>query len=98
MHYVNKNVILVLNNVRYHHTNRVKNFLSYTATNITLKFPPPYSSGLNAIEHLWKDIRKDVTHNHLFEYILEIIMVITNFFIYVFRNKDKIIRFCGFIY
>lgn len=88
----------MLDNVRYHHSNRVKDFLSNTGTNITLKFLPPYSSDLNAIEHLWKDIRKDVTHNHLFKSILEIIMAISNYFINVFRNKDKIKKLCGFIY
>ena len=88
----------MLDNVRYHHSNRVMDFLSNTGTNITLKFLPPYSSDLNAIEHLWKDIRKDVTHNHLFKSILEIIMAISNYFINVFRNKDKIKKLCGFIY
>jgi len=37
--------------------------------NITLKYLPPYSSELNSIDHLLKDIRMNVTHNNLFESI-----------------------------
>jgi RHS repeat-associated protein len=65
-------VILLLDNVRYHHTKSVKGLLE-SLKNISLKYIPPYSSELNSIEHLWKDIRKNVTHNHLFESIAEVI-------------------------
>ena len=64
-------VILLLDNVRYHHTKSVKGLLE-SLKNISLKYIPPYSSELNSIEHLWKDIRKNVTHNHLFESIAEV--------------------------
>lgn len=91
-------MILLLDNVRYHHTNRVKDFIKEQAKNIKLKFLPPYSSDLNAIEHLWKDIRKDVTHNHLFDNILSIVKAIAKYFMNVKRNRAKIKRLCAFIY
>ena len=68
------------------------------AKNVTLKFLPPYSSDLNAIEHFWKDIRKDVTHNHLFENISDTIRAIARYFMNVKRNHAKIGRLCGFVY
>lgn len=96
--YVNKNVILLLDNVRYHHTKRVKALIEKLHTKITFKYLPPYSSELNAIEHLWKDIRLNVTHNHLFEGISKTMQAITKYFMNIKRNPAKIKRLCGFIF
>jgi transposase len=84
--------------VRYHHTNRVKDYIDKLDANITFKFIPPYSSDLNAIEHLWKDVRKNITHNYLFEGISAIVTAITKYFMNVKRNPAKIRRMCAYIY
>lgn len=97
MHYVNMKVILLLDNVRYHHTNKVKDYLS-TLKNIEFKHLPPYSSELNAIEHLWKDIRKNVTHNYLFESIKHTVKAIRKYFMTAQRAPAKIKKLCAFIY
>jgi transposase len=89
-------VILLLDNVRYHHTKSVKGLLE-SLKNISLKYIPPYSSELNSIEHLWKDIRKNVTHNHLFESIAEVIKAIRKYFMTVQRCPTKIKRLCTYI-
>jgi len=65
--------------------------------NITFKYLPPYSSELNSIEHLWKDIRKNVTHNHLFESIADIMQAIRKYFMTVQRAPAKIKRLCAYI-
>ena len=69
-----------------------------TGTKIEFKFLPPYSSELNAIEHLWKDIRKNVTHNYLFDGIWQIIKAVAKYFMNVMRNPAKIKKLCAFIY
>ncbi len=90
---------MVLDNVRYHHTIRVREFIEkLTDTKIEFKFLPPYSSELNAIEHLWKDIRKNVTHNYLFDGIQQIIKAVGKYFMNIMRNPAKIKRLCSFIY
>jgi transposase len=89
--------VLLLDNVRYHHTNTVMELLS-SLSNITFKYLPPYSADLNAIEHLWKDIRKSVTHNHLFESVKYIVKAITKYFMNVQRTPTKVKRLCPFIY
>lgn len=81
----------MLDNVRYHHTNKVKEFVE-SLNNITFKHLPPYSSDLNAIEHLWKDIRKSVTHNHLFESIKHIVQAISKYFMTVQKSPAKVKR------
>lgn len=61
--YRNKSkIIVVLDNVRYHHAKRVKVWLAKNPK-IELFFLPPYSPELNAIERAWWYMRKKITHN-----------------------------------
>ena len=87
----------MLDNVRYHHTIKVKEFIE-SLKNISLKYLPPYCSDLNAIEHLWKDVRKSVTHNHLFETIKHIVQAIRKYFMTMQRSPAKVKRLCAYIY
>ncbi len=87
---------MLLDNVRYHHSKGVMELLD-SIKNISLKYLPPYSSELNSIEHLWKDIRKNVTHNHLFESIDEIVQAIRKYFMTVQRSPAKVKRLCAYI-
>ena len=91
-----KKVILLLDNVKYHHTNTVKGHIE-TLGNIEFKYLPSYSSDLNAIEHLWRDIRNWVTHNYLFESINHIIKAIGKYFMTLQRCPTKVKRLCAFI-
>lgn len=89
-------MVLILDNVRYHHTKTVLEQLQQLK-NITFKYLPPYSSELNAIEHLWKDIRKNVTHNYLFESITEIVQAIRKYFMNVQRCSAKLKHLCAYL-
>ncbi len=40
--------------------------------NINLKFLPSYSPELNPVEKLWQWLRKEVTHNNLFDTLGEL--------------------------
>jgi len=62
-----------------------------------LKYLPPYSSELNSIDHLLKDIRMNVTHNNLFESIAEIVQAISKYFMIIQRSFAKIKRLCTYI-
>lgn len=88
---------MLLDNVVYHKTSRIKKFLEEYENTIEFKFLPPYSSELNAIEHLWKDLRLNVTHNYFFDGINEIVKAIGKYFMNIMRNKAKIRRLCAFI-
>ncbi len=55
-------VIMVLDNVAYHHANKIKHWLGLH-TKLELFFLPPYSPDLNAIEWAWWYMRKKITHN-----------------------------------
>lgn len=65
--YVNHSkIIMVLDNVRYHHAKKIKAWLAHQ-TRLELFFLPPYSPELNPIERVWWYMRKKITHNRFLE-------------------------------
>jgi transposase len=54
---------VILDNARYHHARDVKAWLARDGCNIRLHFLPPYAPNLNAIERLWGELHRRVTHN-----------------------------------
>lgn len=55
-------VIMVLDNVKYHHAKKIKHWLE-KQQKLELFFLPPYSPDLNAVERAWWYMRKKITHN-----------------------------------
>lgn len=55
-------IILVLDNVRYHHAKLLKKWLQ-KHPKLELIYLPPYSPELNPIERAWWYMRKKITHN-----------------------------------
>ena len=56
-------LIIVLDNVKYHHAKKLKPFLEQNHERLELMFLPPYSPDLNPIERVWWFMRKKITHN-----------------------------------
>ena len=55
-------IIMVLDNVRYHHAQRLKLWLARNSK-LEFFFLPPYSPDLNAVERAWWYMRKKITNN-----------------------------------
>lgn len=55
-------VIMVLDNVRYHHAKPLQPFLLKNPK-LEFLFLPPYSPDLNAVERAWWYMRKKITNN-----------------------------------
>lgn len=58
----NSKIIVVVDNVRYHHSKYIKNWLGKNPK-IELVYLSPYSPELNPIERAWWYMRKKITHN-----------------------------------
>jgi transposase len=58
----NSKIIVVLDNVRYHHAKLLKKWLE-KKSKLELVYLPPYSPELNPIERAWWYMRKKITHN-----------------------------------
>lgn len=55
-------VLMVLDNVRYHHAKKLKPWL-IKQQKLEFFFLPPYSPNLNAVERAWWYMRKKITNN-----------------------------------
>lgn len=65
--YHGQKIIMVVDNVRYHHAKRLKPILEKYKDLIELVYLPPYSPDLNPIERIWWYMRKKITHNRYLE-------------------------------
>ncbi|MBE6082203.1 MAG: hypothetical protein E7205_05890, partial [Tissierellaceae bacterium] len=65
--------------------------------NIEFLYLPSYCSELNAIEHLWKNIRAAVTHNTLFDQFTELLNQIQSYLCFINKNKGKLKKLCAYI-
>ena len=65
--YKGKKVYMILDNVPYHHSKRIKAVLQKYTDRIELVFLPPYSPDLNPIERIWWFMRKSISHNRAVE-------------------------------
>lgn len=60
-------VIMVVDNVRYHHAKRLKPILEKHKDKFQLVYLPAYSPDLNPIERVWWYMRKKISHNRYIE-------------------------------
>lgn len=65
--YPNKKVVMVVDNVRYHHAKRLKPILEKYKDKLELVYLPAYSPDLNPIERIWWYMRKKISHNRYLE-------------------------------
>jgi transposase len=77
--YHGQRIILVVDNFRIHTSKKTLEFLKKYAEQLTLFMLPTYSPWLNLIERLWKHLRRKVTHNHLFQNILQLVEAVCSF-------------------
>lgn len=88
-------VIMVLDNVRYHHAKVLKPFLEKNKDRIELLFLPPYSPDLNPMERVWWYMRKKITHNRYTETLSERVKYFWQLFS-TFKNPNSfIVQLCN---
>ena len=61
-----RRVVVILDNVRYHHAGLHRTWRDKCRKSFTLLFMPPYIPELNPIERVWKLTRRMATHNRYF--------------------------------
>lgn len=94
--YRNKNVIIIADNAKYHHFKGINKYLE-GLKNIEFLYLPAYCSELNAIEHLWKNIRANVTHNTLFDKFTELLNQVDIYLNSLKEDKGRLRKLCAYI-
>lgn len=65
-HYPSRRILLVLDNVSYHKTAAVREFLAQHRDRLEVIWLPPYSPSLNRIERVWKHLKSHYLYNEFF--------------------------------
>lgn len=86
-------IIMVLDNVKYHHAKRVKEWLARNPK-IEFFFLPPYSPDLNAIERAWWYMRKKITHNRYTKSLTERKKCFWKMFSHFQKPNQELINVC----
>jgi len=93
--YPEKKVIMVLDNVAYHHAKRLKPILERYKHRIRLEFLPPYSPDLNPIERIWWWMRKYIAHNRAVKTMEERLEAFSRLFTPLTAGGDGIKKLCN---
>jgi len=92
-----KKIILVVDNVRYHHAILLKNFIE-RVSKIEIMYLPPYSPELNPIERVWWFMRKSITHNRYLMTLKERKIKFWQMFSHFLIPNEKLLTVCNVNY
>lgn len=86
-------IIVVVDNVRYHHAKLLKKWLEHNSK-IEIMYLPAYSPELNPIERAWWYMRKKVTHNRFVHTMQDRIIAFWKMFSHYQKPNAEMIRIC----
>ena len=72
-----KPIHLIVDNAGYHKSAKIRAFLETVIQRLTIHYLPPYSPDYNPIEGLWKNLKKETTHNVYFESLEDLRLALT---------------------
>jgi len=93
----NKQMVVILDNARYHHAKLLKPLLQKHQAHLELLFLPPYSPQLAPIERVWKLARRLATHNRYFANLEDVRSAIDSCFVQWQKPNSVLRRLCGII-
>jgi transposase len=90
-------IILILDNVRYHHAKLLKIFLNNNKK-MEILYLPQYSPDLNPIERAWWFMRKSITHNRFIESLEQRKIKFWQMFSHFLKPNEKMLQVCAINY
>jgi transposase len=93
----NSKIIVVVDNVRFHHSIKLKEWL-VTRPKLELVYLPPYSPELNPIERAWWYMRKRITHNRYLHTLEDRIASFWKMFSHFQKPNEELLRVCALNY
>ena len=89
----NSKIILVADNVRFHHAKLLEKWLKENPK-LELMYLPPYSPELNPVERAWWYMRKKITHNRYLKSLDERKIVFWKMFSHFQKPNDELLKVC----
>ncbi len=91
-------IVLVVDNYIIHHSKITNETLGRYADRLEVYRLPTYAPKLNVIEWLWKSLRAQVTHDHLFASIEALVKAVTAFFADLVAKPKTVLSIIGSTY
>ena len=88
-------VVVVADNYVIHKSKATQQVLAKYADRLRVFSLPTYSPELNVIERLWRYLRSQVTHNHLFASIEELVQAVKQFFTNLAADRGSVLSIIG---
>lgn len=92
-----KKIIMVLDNVQYHHAKKINLWLTMNPK-LELFFLPPYSPELNAVERAWWYMRKKITNNRFVSTLKQRKIEFWKMFSHFLKPNEELKRVCEINY
>lgn len=86
-------IIIVVDNVRFHHAKLLKKWL-LTHPKLELVYLPPYSPELNPIERAWWYMRKKITHNRYVQSMDDRLIAFWKMFSHFQKPNSELVKVC----
>jgi transposase len=90
-----RRVVIIIDNVRYHHANLHLSWRHKAEGRFSLEFMPPYSPELNPIERVWKLTRRKATHNVYFPTVAAVATGVESLFDKWRPGSETLRRLCA---
>ncbi len=90
-------IIMVVDNVRFHHAKLLKKWL-LGKPQLELVYLPPYSPELNPVERAWWYMRKSITHNRYMISLDERKVAFWKMFSHFQKPNEELLRVCEINY
>lgn len=90
-------IIVVADNVRFHHANLLKRWL-LDNPKLEIVYLPPYSPDLNPVERAWWYMRKKITHNRFVHSLDERTIAFWKMFSHFLKPNQEMLKVCEINY
>lgn len=90
-------IMVVQDGARYHTARATKEFIATHASRLSVYQLPAYSPDYNPIEHLWRRIKRNATHNRYFENFEDLIASVERALAELVANPTEVLKLAGTI-
>ena len=87
-----RKVILFVDNDKAHDAKVVRQLLEKHHHQIHIEWLPPYTPELNPQEDIWQQMRREVTHNHYFERLVDLLGAVDTFHLNLESAPERVLR------
>ena len=88
-------ILLIQDGARYHTAAKTQKFFARHAQRLTVEQLPAYSPDYNPIEHLWRNIKRQNTHNRYFPEFSDLTIAVESALMHFKQSPQEVKQLMG---